>query len=135
MGSVEPKLLANMQSAESSGPMMRPRRGGVDEFYGLKEYRQGENPRYIYWKRSARTGTMVLTEMTHVSPPRVMLLVDTFVEGWRSREPIDRAASRNAWRWPPRWPAMPLSKIFPSACSFGPTDGPPSPPIAASANV
>ena len=54
LASVDPKLLSLMQSAESSGPMMRPRRGGVDEFYGLKEFRTGENPRYIYWRRSAR---------------------------------------------------------------------------------
>ena len=86
MGSVDPRLLAMMQSAESSGPMMRPRRGGVDEFYGLKEFRQGENPRYIYWKRSARTGTLVSKEMTHVSPPRLMLLVDTFLEPDANRE-------------------------------------------------
>jgi uncharacterized protein (DUF58 family) len=93
LGVVDQKLLSMMQSAESSGPMMRPRRGGVDEFYGLKEFRQGENPRYIYWKRSARTGTMVLKEMTHVSPPRLMLLVDTFVEGERTRE-MDRAVEK-----------------------------------------
>jgi uncharacterized protein (DUF58 family) len=58
---------------------MRPRRGGTDEFYGVKEYRAGENPRWIYWRRSARTGTLVAKEMTHVSPPRLLLLVDNFV--------------------------------------------------------
>jgi uncharacterized protein (DUF58 family) len=86
LAEVNPRLLSLMQSAESSGPMMRPRRGGVDEFYGLKEFRRGENPRYIYWKRSARTGTLVSKEMTHVSPPRLMLLVDTFVENANVRE-------------------------------------------------
>lgn len=73
------RLMQMMQSSESSGSSMRPRRGGADEFYGLKEYRLGENPRYIYWRRSARTGTLVSREMTHVSPPRLMLLVDTFL--------------------------------------------------------
>jgi uncharacterized protein (DUF58 family) len=77
LGVVERKLLEMMKSAESSGPTMRPRRGGADEFYGLKEFRTGENPRYIYWRRSARTGTLVAKEMTHVSPPRLLLLVDT----------------------------------------------------------
>src|SRR5438552_18836735 len=57
--------------------MMLPRRGGVDEFYSLKEFHTGENPRYIYWRRSAHTGTLVAKEMTHVSPPRLLLLVDT----------------------------------------------------------
>lgn len=76
---VDRKVLQMCRSAESSGPMMRPRRGGMDEFYGLKEFRSGENPRYIYWRRSARTGTLVSKEMTHVSPPRLMLLVDTYL--------------------------------------------------------
>ena len=90
LASVDPRLLALMQSAESSGPMMRPRRGGVDEFYGLKEFRTGENPRYIYWKRSARTGTLVSKEMTHVSPPRMLLLVDTYIEGQATRDALRR---------------------------------------------
>jgi uncharacterized protein (DUF58 family) len=61
--------------------MMRPRRGGQDEFYGVKEYRPGDNPRRIYWRRSARagaTGTLVAKEMTQVSPPRLLIIVDTY---------------------------------------------------------
>ena len=77
IGKVNEKLLSMCRSAESSGAMMRPRRGGMDEFYGLKEHRLGENPRWIYWRRSARTGVLVAKEMTHVSPPRLVLLVDT----------------------------------------------------------
>jgi uncharacterized protein (DUF58 family) len=79
IGHVSGKLLTLFQSAERSGSSMRPRRGGMDEFYGLKEYRSGENPRYIYWRRSAHTGTLVSKEMTHVSPPRLLLLVDTYL--------------------------------------------------------
>src|SRR4029453_14246242 len=69
---VDPKLLQLMKSAESTGTTMRPRRGGMDEFYGLKEHREGESPRFIYWRRSARTGTLVAKEMTHVSPPKII---------------------------------------------------------------
>ncbi|MBC8106137.1 MAG: DUF58 domain-containing protein [Anaerolineae bacterium] len=79
LAEVDPKLLQLMRSAESTGATMRPRRGGNDEFYGLKEFRAGENSRYIYWRRSARTGTLVSKEMTHVSPPRIVILVDTFI--------------------------------------------------------
>ena len=71
--------MAMARSAEKVGPTMRPHRGGMDEFYGLKEFRTGENPRWIYWRRSARTGALVAKEMTQVSPPRLMLLVDTFL--------------------------------------------------------
>jgi uncharacterized protein (DUF58 family) len=78
IGQVDPKLLLRFSAAEKSGAMLRPRRGGTDEFYGVKEYRTGENPRHIHWKRSARTGVLVSKEMTLVSPPRIMLLVDTY---------------------------------------------------------
>jgi uncharacterized protein (DUF58 family) len=78
---VDPRLLALCQPAEKTGPTMRPRRGGIDEFYGLKEHRRGENPRFIYWRRSARTGVLVAKEMTQVAPPRLLVLVDTYLSG------------------------------------------------------
>jgi uncharacterized protein (DUF58 family) len=79
LAKVDNRLLQMARSAEKTGATMRPRRGGQDEFYGLKEYRSGENPRMIYWKRSARTGVLVSKEMTQVSPPRIVLLIDTFL--------------------------------------------------------
>jgi uncharacterized protein (DUF58 family) len=86
VGQVDQKVIQMCRSAETTGAMMRPRRGGMDEFYGVKEYRSGENPRWIYWRRSARTGTLVTKEMTHVSPPRMLLLVDTYIAGERTLE-------------------------------------------------
>ena len=77
LGQVDPRLLAMCRSAEKTGATIRPRRGGMDEFYGVKEFRHGENPRWIYWRRSARTGVLVAKEMTQVTPPRLLLLVDT----------------------------------------------------------
>lgn len=77
MAQIDSRLLSRCLSAEQSGSRMRPRRGGDDEFYGVKEYRQGENPRAIYWRRSARTGTMVTKEMTHIAPPRLLIAIDT----------------------------------------------------------
>lgn len=74
---VDRRLLQMCKSAEKTGAVMRPRRGGMDEFYGVKEYRSGENPRMIYWRRSARGGALVSKEMTQVSPPRLMVVVDT----------------------------------------------------------
>lgn len=80
IGVVGPRLLAMCQSAERGGANMKPRRHGSDEFYGVKEFRWGENPRWIYWKRSARTGELVSREMVQISPPRLLIVVDTFIE-------------------------------------------------------
>jgi len=59
------------------GANVRPTPGGNDEFYGVREYRPGENPRHIYWRRSAGAGAMVIREMTRVSPPKLLIVVDT----------------------------------------------------------
>ncbi|MDP9174630.1 MAG: DUF58 domain-containing protein [Planctomycetota bacterium] len=76
---VSPNLIALCRSAERGGADMRPRANGNDEFYGVKEFRAGQNPRQIYWKRSARTGTLIAKEMAQISPPQLLLLVDTFL--------------------------------------------------------
>ena len=80
IGAVNPRLLSMCRSAERGGANMKPRRHGTDEFYGVKEFRWGENPRWIYWKRSARTGELVSREMVQISPPRLLIMVDTFIE-------------------------------------------------------
>ena len=76
---VDRELLALCRSADPTGETMRPRPGGADEFYGVRDYRPGDNPRWIYWRRSARAGSLVSKEMTRVAPPRLVLLVDTNV--------------------------------------------------------
>lgn len=82
---VDVRVLRLLRSAETAGVTVRPRRGGEDEVFGIKEYRTGDNPRLIHWKRSARTaaitGQLMAREMTRVSPPRVMILVDTQMMG------------------------------------------------------
>ncbi len=78
LASVDPKLLMQFRSAESIGTNLKPKLRGSDEFFGLREYRPGESPRLIYWKRSAKTGVLVMREMTQVAPPRVIVVVDTF---------------------------------------------------------
>ena len=88
-GRVNPAILNLCKSADITGEAMRPQPGGVDEFYGVKEYRTGDNPRWIYWRRSARSGTLVSKEMTKVSPPRILLLVDTYLA---AGDDNDRAA-------------------------------------------
>jgi uncharacterized protein (DUF58 family) len=77
LAAVDRRLLTLCRSADTSGAPMRPRPGGADEFYGVKEHRDGDNPRWIYWRRSAHTNKLVSKQMTEVAPPRLLLLVDT----------------------------------------------------------
>jgi uncharacterized protein (DUF58 family) len=81
LGRASRQLLGLCRCDQRADAPIRPRRGGQDEFYGVKEHRLGENPRLIYWRRSARTpGTLISKELTQVAPPRLLLLVDTHLQ-------------------------------------------------------
>lgn len=47
-----------------------------DEFHGLREYRSGDNPRRIHWRRSARTGELVVREHEPRRDAQVLILLD-----------------------------------------------------------
>jgi uncharacterized protein (DUF58 family) len=74
-------------SADSTGLNQQPRAGGNDELFGIREYRQGDSPRTIHWRRSARTAmiprgqtatpNLVVKQMHRVSPPRLVIVPDT----------------------------------------------------------
>ncbi|HVJ83812.1 MAG TPA: DUF58 domain-containing protein, partial [Planctomycetia bacterium] len=50
-----------------------------DEVHGLREYRQGDNPRHIHWRTTARRGTPVVKEFETLSARDAVLLVDLFL--------------------------------------------------------
>ncbi len=99
-GAMEPAALTRFLSAESSGISQRPREGGNDEFYGAREYRPGDPVRMIHWRRSARMsgirtptapqGTLIVKQMTRVSPPRLLLLVDTHAPAFAPEREMER---------------------------------------------
>jgi uncharacterized protein (DUF58 family) len=54
----------------------RNRPGGGEEFYGIREYRPGDNLHWIHWRRSARTRQLLVREMVRLAPMRVILILD-----------------------------------------------------------
>ena len=50
--------------------------GGAEEFVGLRDYRHGDNPRWIHWRRSARTGELVVREMAQYRPGAGLIVLD-----------------------------------------------------------
>lgn len=127
IGKVDQRLINQFRSAELTGTQIRPRPGGNDEFYGVKEYRFGENPRWIYWRRSARTGSLVIREMTEVSPPKVLMLIDTFLDdptptaqvgverviaiaASLASEALEQGLSIGALAWDGRWNSMAINR-------------------------
>src|SRR5205085_10343344 len=56
IGMLGRRLALEYREAVESGAMTSNRRGGNDEFYGVREYRAGDNVRVIHWRSSARLG-------------------------------------------------------------------------------
>lgn len=50
---------------------------GHDEFFGIREYRPGDNIRWIHWRRSASLDRVVVREMVDADPGRVTLVLET----------------------------------------------------------
>jgi len=51
-------------------------RGGSDEFLGLRPFRVGDDPRQIYWRKSAAAGSLVLREHASEGAPDTEIEVD-----------------------------------------------------------
>lgn len=64
-------------------------RGDSDEFYALREYRRGDNPHHIYWKRSAKMGQLVVREMSRFAPHRLTVILNTHLPNG-DRDDLDR---------------------------------------------
>lgn len=61
---------------ESPTPRTAEERTGQDEFHGVREYRAGDNPRRIHWKRSARTGQLIVREHMPNRDSQLIVLLD-----------------------------------------------------------
>jgi uncharacterized protein (DUF58 family) len=64
-------------------------KGGQDEFFGLREYRFGDDPRWIAWRRSA-SGKLVVREMSRPNPDVLLVVLDASVQ-WLEKETFERA--------------------------------------------
>lgn len=73
---LRPGLVQRLVRHESVGRVPMRRGGGVDEFYGLREYRAGDSWKMIHWKHSARGRGWRSREMTMLAPPHVLVRLD-----------------------------------------------------------
>lgn len=74
------QLVARSRTFSSTGSVTNLRHDGADEFFSLREYIPGDAIRSIHWKRSARTGQLVVRNMISDSPPTIVVVVD--VRAW-----------------------------------------------------
>lgn len=62
------------------GPSSRQRRGWGHDLHELRGFREGDDPRNIHWKRSARTGDLVYKEREAEEGRRLAILFDNRVD-------------------------------------------------------
>jgi len=84
--------------AHSASITPSARSGGVDEFFGLREYRPGDSTRLIHWRRSAGRHMPVVREMSRPRPRTLWVLLDTLLDDspgrdWACRERAIRLAA------------------------------------------
>jgi uncharacterized protein (DUF58 family) len=69
-------LLATDNRLSQIGVLQVRRRGEGMEFHQLREYRQGDPPRAIDWKATARTARLISREYEEEKDQRVLLVID-----------------------------------------------------------
>jgi uncharacterized protein (DUF58 family) len=80
MGWLSGQLFERVASARTMWNRRERRGVGQDEFYGLREYRDGDNPRWIHWKTTARRGELIVREFEAQQSGRVAILLDTMAD-------------------------------------------------------
>ncbi|MCL2646381.1 MAG: DUF58 domain-containing protein [Phycisphaerales bacterium] len=76
IGILDRRLSLHYRQATESGTMTANVRGGNDEFYGLREYRAGDNIHSIHWRSSARTQQLMIREMAANAPPQAIIVLN-----------------------------------------------------------
>jgi uncharacterized protein (DUF58 family) len=82
---------ARSHFAGDEAPLPRGRRG---EFHGLREFREGDDPRDVHWRSSARRGRRMMREHDDEAARRVTVFIEHVRKGDASGdEAIERAIS------------------------------------------
>ncbi|MBM4361639.1 MAG: DUF58 domain-containing protein, partial [Deltaproteobacteria bacterium] len=80
---VDPVKLPPLTAGPRGGGNASPGRGIGDEILGVRPMREGDDPRDIYWRKSALMGQMVLRERARDTQRNVSLLLDAHHPGER----------------------------------------------------
>ena len=71
------RTLLRQGAVEASTAAPSQATGGQDEFFGLRDYRSDDNPRWIHWRRSASRTHPVVREMCRPLPDALLVVLDT----------------------------------------------------------
>jgi uncharacterized protein (DUF58 family) len=69
-------VLSDIAPQGLSGAKISPYTGAGDDYYGMREFRPGDQLRQIAWKRTACLDQLVCVERTRPTPPRLRVVVN-----------------------------------------------------------
>jgi len=79
--------------AAAAHSRMRNHGAAEDEFYGIREYRSGDNHRAVHWRSSARHGQLMVREQRPVRRAELVILLDLFADSEAARRDLELAIS------------------------------------------
>jgi uncharacterized protein (DUF58 family) len=73
---LRPEVLGAVAPQGLSGTKISPHTGAGDDYYGMREFRPGDQLRQIAWKRTACLDQLVCIERTKPTPPRLRVVIN-----------------------------------------------------------
>lgn len=68
--------------------------GEIKEFYGIRLYQEGDDPRHIHWKKSAQRRELIVKEFETKSKGNMQLFLDTHIKDEKKfEEEVEKVAS------------------------------------------
>jgi len=77
LGTVRPAFLQGQLGGIRERPSLHPSRLGATDIHGLREYRPGDNPKWIHWRSSARLGKPIVKEFDREEARRIHVVLDS----------------------------------------------------------
>src|SRR5262245_2848151 len=96
-GTATKEMIARLRGDIGAATTVEVRRAGVDRFHGLREFRDGDDPRRIHWRTTARRGVRTFAEWRAESGRRVIVVLGRTVgRGAEAARRFERAVSVTA---------------------------------------
>lgn len=120
------QFLARYASGE--GTSRRPSRrqaNGMGDLRGVRPFRQGDTPRDIHWRTSARRGQLMVREYDQTDPLNLVLILDPSGPDTRHQDGLEWACELTislAWAWATADEPGELTFVMPNLLPGGPPE-------------